>query len=249
MRIADVSIDFDFFVRENPYWDFGHVESRFFLTQAWDIRYTAIDLFTETAYERYADFLPAQLTGQLQSKGYRFDALPKSKRRFGTAESHRHAFKFLRRSPPPDVLLSLDAHHDLWATDVTGPALAQDWLVHLATKWTTTDIHVIYPAWKDMALDGPPSITGPTLHQWAAFPTATEPTAIRHVFLCRSGAWVPPHHDPTVLALGSELYSLSGQYTEMEPMIVRPQPDRDTMTAHREAHAQKMATFLSRVDP
>lgn len=104
MLIADLSIDYDFFVRECESWGFDCDETPYHREEAWRERYRAIDLVRETEITRFADFTPDRLIDALASKG--IGLLPHRKNcRVGIADSHLHAFEFLRASRSPADLV------------------------------------------------------------------------------------------------------------------------------------------------
>jgi hypothetical protein len=74
---VDLSIDFDFFIKEDPMWDFGHNESILFLnfSPLWQIRYADYDLVKETdTWKRIGD---DGGTKKVPYKIIRWDDLPK----------------------------------------------------------------------------------------------------------------------------------------------------------------------------
>src|SRR4051812_39722521 len=89
-----LSIDFDFFVRELPEFDWGHSETMFFLDAIWPIRYatSVFDVEREVDPDVHADFKPEDL-------GVKLAALFGAKKLFkdtpfAVAESHAALMKF-----------------------------------------------------------------------------------------------------------------------------------------------------------
>ena len=134
--IVDVSIDFDFFVRELPEWDFSHNDTHpdpmLYKEKLWLARYATHRLYLWTDIPTYADFLPETLFAELcGDKGLKLGD-PRG-RRIGVADSHRHAFEFFhaqwKLTEPPQLLLNIDAHHDcypIWTREmVEGERLNQ----------------------------------------------------------------------------------------------------------------------------
>lgn len=223
MDVIDLSIDFDFFVREDPMWDFGHSE-HLPHQMVWPIRYRTTNLYKETDIETFADFQPGQTLNALRDKKLRLTPTEEgeenrgqkvaSKRQIGVADSHRHALNFFERFQPPDRLVSLDAHHDLFNEEKPD---CSNWLTHLMDRWNDTATTVVYPGWKDMDLDGEP-IRNAQRMRWENW--VPRESRIRHIFLGRSAAWVPPHHDKQFLKLVAHL-SGWGQLQELEPLVDR----------------------------
>lgn len=240
MDVVDLSIDFDFFVREDPLWDFGHHESM--LHQVlWPVRYRTTKLYEETELETFADFMPGQTLMALTNRNLHLKAPGTGRadqnRRIGVADSHRHALEFLDRFPPADRLISLDAHHDLFNDNELD---CSNWLAHLMDRWQDTETTVVYPGWKEMELDGPPvrSIQQTRWENWN--PPGGR---IRHIFLCRSGAWVPPHHDKQFLEL-VKLLAPWGQIEELEPLL-----DRQDITPSRQEAQKAYQKFQKQYAP
>jgi hypothetical protein len=203
---VDLSIDFDFFIREDPMWDLGHSEWHPHIQHAlWMSRYRSIPLHDETDPARFADFVPAAevLIRELAARGIR---IPSGIRSLRVAESHVEAKQFFcGQKIPADYLVNIDAHHDAFTT-AEDELSCENWLAHTAAiverrSWPTRVIQV-YPTWKNPRGDRRP-MADITVEKW---PTFAIPTGafVRNVFLCRSGGWVPPHHDPAfeTLAVG-----------------------------------------------
>lgn len=243
MKTIDLSIDFDFFVREDPMWDFGHSE-RMLHQMLWPIRYRTTNLYPETDMERFADFLPRDTLLELSHKGLKFhdparfqEGEARQMRQIGVADSHSRALEFFQDFEPADQLISLDAHHDLFNEQEVD---CGNWLVHLMDQNTSMKTTVIYPGWKESELDGEP-VRDARLLRWEQW--SGEPAFIRHIFLCRSGAWVPPHHDPQFMELVAQL-SGWGQLVELEPLI-----DREEMTPDRQQARQMFEEFHQQHEP
>lgn len=259
--IVDLSIDFDFFVREDPMWDFGHQEggplAAVFSNHIWPTRYAAVDLYTETDPQTYADFLPEHLVKRLAAKGLRFTGL--TGRRLGVADSHRHAYEFFRNSKA-HTLLNIDAHHDCW-TGTNGLSVACDnWLTFLRHERRQRHYIQLYPKWKDPSNDGPPQplIGSPvrkpaevSIKQWADWPGfGNGQHVVGDIFICRSPVWVPPHHDAAFIALVEQFRIFTdGELTEIDNMRVRTAPTPEEAAAMREqqrAMLQQLADLGAR---
>ena len=104
-----LSVDFDFFIKENPIWDFGHNETNeIFMHAAWLARYLSIDLYKETDIRRYADFAPDALISKLRWLGFKLE-----KPSVIIADSHKFAFDVVK-SMRDCRIFNFDAHHDCW---------------------------------------------------------------------------------------------------------------------------------------
>lgn len=242
---VDVSVDFDFFVREEPLWDFGHSENGLFLHLAWATRYSSIDLYSETNPVVYADFQPT--TEALKTALVSKNILTTPKGQAGVADSHSYAYSFFAdaRGGPPDALINIDAHHDIFDIHRPGVVDCSNWLAELIKKWPNTRFLQLYPKWKDAELDGPgaAAVAG-RLEQlkWADWSGFTKQHKLRNLFICRSGAWVPPHLDPQFVGFvdGVGLWFRNKAY-QLQPITKREFPTP-------EAAAQQRAEFRAQIE-
>lgn len=242
--VVDISIDFDFFIREDIAWDFGHNEDDPIFRALWQHRYTSVDLFTETDPARFADFSPKHILGRLMHKGIEFSALDSAQpRRLGIADSHRHAYNFFRgsngRRRRPDVLLNIDAHHDMWARRYRTAVGCDNWVTALAYDWSDVDIVQVYPKWKALGLDDAPAVesTGRrkvTLTKWDRWHGWPEGAIAGDIFVCLSGTWVPPHHDDTFIDMIHNISPVCAESIELERIPVRTFPTPEEAKMQRE---------------
>lgn len=216
---VDLSIDFDFFVREDPDWDLGHSEHPevrgTYTDTIWDVRYLQLDLHALTDLRTYADFMPTQLQLALSTKGVAL--VPQALRYVGFADSHEYAYNLftLHDDPVAPVVLNIDAHHDMWEP---GPhPMCANWATWLH-DYKAPGSHFIhaYPSW----LQDPGAPVRPMEQvQWSKWPGLGTPHRVRRIFLCRSGAWVPPHLDPDFFALADLLrrFGRTKWYEQFKP--------------------------------
>lgn len=222
---VDLSIDFDFFIREEYIWDFGHSEDSGFTGISWMHRYDSLNLWTETALRTYADFMPYRMVQKLDEKNIR---IPKGAHVI-VADSHRHAFEVFRRSPA-DVLVNIDAHHDCF-TGGHRPLDCGNWVMHLRGARKGLKVQQVYPKWKDTDAERAPlAVMAPDIYRtaapnwdaWAGLPDVHE---ARTIFLCFSSAWVPPHHWPAFEGLAqllaahaeTDLVEVGGAFPILKP--------------------------------
>ena len=190
-----LSIDFDYFIRENPLWDFGHNESlTSFHQSVWNIRYGSVNLYEETDVKKYADIDPGHLIEELEVKGFKFSP----EVRLCLADSHMHAYAFFKKRRVSEMY-HLDAHHDMYQT--SSMIDCGNWLHRYWMENRVKEIHWIYPTWLDEF--------GGAVNQFnykidiRKFKDVKldQPVSVGSVFICRSGVWVPPHHDPEFLEM------------------------------------------------
>lgn len=193
MQKAVLSIDFDFFVREELEWDWGHRESDLFLEAIWPIRYSHRNIKRDVDPVVHADFMPDNLRYVLPAKGF----LPSRSIQVATAESHAALPKFLTMigNPKFDLFINMDAHHDMH--NEPPPVNCGNWWVPLFDQTDGWSRHVhIFPKWKNPETLGKP-VRPIEQMRWDEFHLDNTPFAlIEAVFICRSGCWVPPHLDP-----------------------------------------------------
>lgn len=202
--IIDLSIDFDYFVREPRHWDFGHAEVEPFIRKVWPARYAQYDLWRETNPEVYADVPPLAFTAELKERGVRFHR----SRNLGIADSHRFALPFLLKKSeraPADHLLHFDAHHDCYGGD---RVTCENWLSHYMDQRTETKVTWVQPQWLEGKSDHD-DLPSPLRGRHIDFVTELKELQlqgmVRNVFLCRSSAWTPPHLDPLFGMLVTDL--------------------------------------------
>jgi hypothetical protein len=258
MPVVDLSLDWDFWSPEDPWWDWGHGEGGktdgLFLATIWAIRYRStrgrdgahVDLFAATSHDR-ADFPPEDLLPKLRTRGVRAQG-----RRgvLGVGESHLDALGFLLSDTPPDALVHLDAHHDCYCPDLYDlgqryPINCGNWFQSYILKRPTVDVTFVAPTWQDeMHLKPGPTARPLIVARWPDWPGLGRPHRLRHVFLCRSGAWVPPHHDE---AFGDFYRLLS--YGASRSVPTSPIYDRTSLVPTRadidESRARERAAFAS----
>lgn len=248
----DLSIDFDFFIREDVNWDFGHQDNPLFASSlVWNSRYNYIDLHRETSQLKYADFPARQLIEELSELFGRLRP-----RHFGWADSHAYAFEFFtsldvegKQQPPPGMLINIDAHHDGWPQRMDDPKpQAENWALHLQKEWgAATQFMQCYPKWKDALLDGPSAVQNViTVESWKEFVFRTNPKLkhdrhyIRNVFICSSQSWVPPHHDLDFVNLVQRFAKRSVAARELQRIPRRVSPSQEEADRMRQRHAEQL---------
>lgn len=231
-KLVDLSIDFDFFVREDYAWDWGHSEGRngFFLQMMWDIRYssTPFNIFDAVDPKEWADVMPNHefFHKLITDKGLRIERGARyNKRRYGIAESHQTAYNFFRKSKiPADIVINFDAHHDVYKP-ATEPLDCGNWVSHLHRDWPTTQFWQVYPQWQDISTqwdnrmekecDVPLKVTN-----WEMLRLPPDCT-LRNLFICRSGAWTPPHLDDAFLAFVRTAHLFAPRLRMLDDIIIR----------------------------
>jgi len=220
MKKTVLSIDFDYFVRENPMWDFGHNEDQsVFRHTAWIARYMSTNLYEECDPAKYADMMPKSMPSELEHAGF----LMKNARMF-VADSHKDAYKAIKKVGECEIY-HFDAHSDMYPGMVD--MNCGNWLLKLYESGKCK-VNWIYPKWMD-EFGGPDNKFNYNID----VKKFSELNAVRNVdlvFICRSSAWVPPHLDPQFV----EMVYTFGQKIEKVKVIdkceVRPAPDKKQAT-------------------
>jgi hypothetical protein len=191
-----ISIDFDFFVREDLLWDFGHREEPLFIDQVWNLaRYPYIDLYEETDMITHADCLPIAFPYELSKRGFHFSR----KTRIGVGWSHKFAYNFFRNAQSK-TLFHFDAHHDCYTEsgDANGITCG-NWLIKLQDVKPLETIIWVIPKWADNGYtEAKASMNDRRAKDLKKlrFPEISNlPREVEAVYLAQSPAWVPPHHD------------------------------------------------------
>ena len=252
---VDLSIDFDFFIREEPIWDFGHRETMLFLNvnPLWILRYSQYDLVKETDIKTFADFEPFNIKLKLEEKGFKIT------RQTECFVSESHAGIVALKKNSSEMLISIDAHHDMFG-ESKGDGVVIDghkidcgnWLNYFHDVGLYKNALVVYPKWKnkeddtdDKKLKFPFPIV-----KWSDLPKGDY--EVQRIFICRSGCWVAPHHDEEFKMLAFILsmncknrsYSIIG---EIDPMIERV-VDWDAVKELKEQTDEMRKKFIENKD-
>jgi len=206
-----LSIDWDYFVEENPLLDWGHREEHLFLEMMWQVRSTRLILDAENE----PAVIPVDLAEVVPFRGSEsmIMRLPciAGDYQIAVAESHLAILQLLKGQSNIHIV-NIDAHHDLgygiydpYYFAMREPCCGS-WGHFLLTEDRVKSWTQIYPAWRRKY----PEQTKKkgTFPEWtkkklgAAFKVSTqEPLevvswrSVDYVFLCRSGCWVPPNYD------------------------------------------------------
>jgi hypothetical protein len=214
-----LNIDFDFFVKEDPTWDFQHAETAFHTDILWGLRASSmllngVDLIKQMSVDNQNP-TPGQFIAALKTLPFTYD-----KPKFIVAESHAYAFKGYKKAH--DLVINFDAHHDLgyhsasklrqWAAE--GKWEAGSWLGSLLRQTADLEAMIVYPPWRSysewreyrksenstdslharvdvIVWQGSELFTYDLLERYGA----STKFVVDSVFVCRSGAWVPPWND------------------------------------------------------
>jgi hypothetical protein len=210
-----LSIDWDFFIKEDPKLDMGHREIPIFLETMWAIRLAGwmatreaesiedVTPFTGPSPERFVMKLGTTF-------GYKH--LLFGNALVGCAESHAALPQLLDKLGLKDGdkcdVVNIDAHHDCGYGDNLDNAEFKDkfdcgsWVPHLHARGMLNSMTQCYPDWRfkhpECSRETHKNIKErlPVTFQ---FLSRMKPRAfnrpIAAIFLCRSGCWSPPCYD------------------------------------------------------
>lgn len=209
-----VTVDWDYFVREDPMWDLGHLENLLFLKYIWISRGSLMDkMLTNGRQDGFWD--------RIALRGFPFVSV---------SDSHAYAWTVAAKMKANEIV-SFDAHHDCWEEDerVECHNWLRAWLKcgrHRKATWVRPDHHCgeVPP---DMESRLSVSDVEPVL----------DLKDVVAVHVCRSGCWVPPWLDAEfcrfVYNVGAgEIVKL--QDGEWNPMVSRW--DDATLMAAKETY-------------
>lgn len=177
-----LSIDWDYFCKEETSWDLGHLEMPLYLDAAWIARYVLMEYYRTTGEElHFWDWL--------------FSEVKVNKDRLYVTESHSFGALIA-----PELLGSVylvDAHHDSW--DLNGRdsryIFCDTWLRQLLERENNklTEATWVYPSWiGDIETeDGHMN----RIRRVEGFPFKIKESGVDCVHICRSGCWTPPWLD------------------------------------------------------
>lgn len=201
-----LSVDFDYFCRELPEWDWGHAETSVYSEIVWPTRVRHLE---GTSLETHALPHPRDFWTKLTEAGFNFDDCES----VDVADSHMFAAPdFIDRAPGKVEIVNFDAHHDMgykewpelkrkWLDK--GRVDCSNWLLALLYKFHETTASVVYPAWKGTREvdDGSKSWTHKPIKGRFSYHVYSEELLRRlagdvvGIFIAKSSAWMPPWHD------------------------------------------------------
>lgn len=214
-----LSVDWDFFVREDPLWDWSHGEDEFYRDTIWAFREMVF------AGDMRSEMDPSQHAYPLPTDFWRRLGLVLTGAKVVVADSHRWAYDVFGpygNTVEPLSVLHLDAHADLGYHQTTAALKAENdpeagsWLFHTLRDSPRSVVHIYYPRWKGFAeLEGD---TLPWLSTEVAkrvmphifMPTTTLSGSVDTVFVARSGGWSPPWLDQAFMAFVQDLEQHTG---------------------------------------
>lgn len=250
VRKIYLSVDFDYFSREEREWDWGHSErAAIFTNAAWHSRSQRLE---ETSLERYANPHPRDFWEKLGELGFDFSSCES----LVVANSHQWAAPdFLSLALPlhegakETAVVNFDAHHDMGYQ--SWKVLKKEWLDKLrvdCSNWLLGLMHqlpdlqgaVVYPEWKGLK-----EVQGAHKLSWQNTKSLSKrfqygvyneeyvrslAGEVVGIFVAKSSAWMPPWHDQAFTDFVEDVAGSTGLGAEVrfeEEEGVNPLKPRD----------------------
>lgn len=215
-----LTVDWDYFVPEDPSFDLGHSESLVFLDMMWRGRSGLLDTIkTNGAEEGFWGRLEASLSGAGPTY---------------VSDSHMYAYRLLSGV---DHVILVDAHHDCWREDSLGLEKDQgyvychNWLRAWLSKGKRRRVTWIQPEWSKGLFDVPKD-----LRKRVTVENDIK-GKIDRVHVCRSGCWTPPWLDKQFIQFVNSRKSLVLNMQKELPW--NPMAERWTEENLKELRAQE----------
>ena len=197
-----LSVDWDYFFRPDPFWDWGHSESPFFVNEMWSVRFQSAYAHGMDLTKRYVPVGHTLFWRALIERGFDFTHAIAF---YG--DSHLGAYPAFNEAKRR-VVYNFDFHHDLLYQPPDSTISCENWLYHLLVKRRYTEAVVVYPyprrkmEFKD-TLDERPELW--PMCDRVSCKTIQELSSgerrVERIFIARSGAWTPPWADKAFMRL------------------------------------------------
>jgi hypothetical protein len=198
-----ISLDFDFWMEmpESENYDWSMREVPFFLDHIWMIR--AMDAFARGVDLREQCNLPKDEPSPVEFSQLLIDhKLKVRKDTVAISESHMVAYKWFSRLKDLHII-HIDAHHDFGYVEGMRELNCDNWVKYLVDKGKVKKITLIYPKWRlrqTNEWEGGGKESAEKLGVdvdvcYGLKESLPHNLKIRKMFICRSGAWVPPWMD------------------------------------------------------
>ncbi len=215
-----LDIDFDYFVKETVFHDFGYHESEFFMESMWDIRFI-------TAYGNPFNS-PRDLTKELiiDKNGLKdiLDFIKKCGdiKSWAISDSHLFAYRYIQYEQILSILngiVHIDRHNDYNILD--DKIHAGNWLRYIKENLPGIPIYWIPQSKKDHLYVDEKVVKGVMKIKSRNFLKYLNPSKVNCIYLSKSSAWVPSWLDSEYFKFQGELEKLFGQ-----PIIYEPAPKK-----------------------
>jgi len=168
-----LTVDWDYFIDEDPMWDLGHKESAVHLDLVWKTRGELIKKMSTTGAEKkFWKKLPVTTDCPVWA-----------------SDSHVFAYEFAKQV---DHVLLVDRHHDCWPAE-NGRIECDTWLGEWLRRKLSRRVTWLRPKNVKMIYDVPERFSS----RFTVIDdiTAIQPCKAEMIHICRSGCWCPPWLD------------------------------------------------------
>lgn len=215
-----LDIDFDYFVKETVFHDFGYHESKFFMESMWDIRFvTAYGNPLNGSRDLTKEFI-------LDDDGLK-DVLDFIKncrkiKSWAISDSHLFAYEYIKNGQIHSILdgiVHIDRHNDYNIVD--DKIHAGNWLRYVKENLPGVPIYWIPQSKKDRLYVDEKAVKGAMKIKNRSFLKHLNLNKVNCIYLSKSSAWVPPWLDSAYVIFQEELEKLFGK-----PIIYEPAPKK-----------------------
>mgnify|MGYP001609838404 CR=1 FL=1 len=207
-RVA-VNVDWDFFFKEDPMWDWGHREALIFLDLMWYNRFESFALSPRLGAQDLEHFyqpnrLYKRFWSKLESLGFDFSqALPL------VGDSNIGAWSYFSGVPVKHVY-NFDFHHDVAYHDLDKMVECGNWLGQLLKLKKRLTSTIVYPTKqrRDEEFHLPESVdslVGSRVYATDLRSLEAAPRKVNYLYICRSGCWTPPWADSQYIQFVSQV--------------------------------------------
>ena len=214
-----LDIDFDYFVKETVFHDFGYHESEFFMESIWDIRFI-------TAYGNGPRDLTKELILDEDALKEVLDFIKKCSevKNWAISDSHLFAYRYIHDDAIFSILdgiVHIDRHNDY--NILEDKIHAGNWLRYIKENLPGVPIYWIPQSKKDHLYVDEKAVKGIMKIKNRTFLKSLNPCKVDCIYLSKSSAWVPTWLDSAYFKFQKELEKMFGQ-----PIIYEPAPKKRT---------------------
>lgn len=192
-----LSVDWDFFIEEDPFLDMGHNESAVFFDLLWTERAVSWIAFNNKTVEEMLPFVgPPPLEFVVWLSRY----FPYEKCEVCVSESHKQIYDWIKDDLKwrKVEIINFDAHHDLgYKNELEKEVNCGNWGAYLKKDGILKKHTTIYPEWRGKFPEDFSYLqkNGNVFHYFENYKKFARKKKIDAIFICRSGCWVPPVYD------------------------------------------------------
>lgn len=258
-----LSVDFDFFCRELPEWDWGHSEhhSPLLMDALWISRYAHKD---GCDIEKHASPHPLKFFSSLQMLGFDFNRCEK----LVVGDSHKWASAEYDRMTGDSDVVNFDAHHDMgyckpgvWRRLRNRRHVdCSNWGLDILSAYLRPKMYTVYPKWRGLQEIESSTRSGNTpwtfrknvaqRFEYGVFSNEYVQQIsgeVVSIYIAKSSAWLPPWQDEMFVKFVKD----AERVTEVNRSFVREdlEDGLNVMGVRKfdQAQAEQLATMLDEI--